>query len=86
GYTEITGITTHHTVIPLEDILDVMQQRTAAPVITAPADGDLLWTHDEATGAGALIQGPASWDVRGRLDAAGPDALDNGQDVTFQGG
>lgn len=86
GYTEITGITTHHTVIPLEDILDVMQQRTAAPIITAPADGDLLWTHDEATGAGALTQGPASWDVRGRLDAAGPDALDNGQDVTFQGG
>lgn len=86
GYTEVTGITTHHTVIPLEDILAVMQRHVAAPVITAPTGGDILWTHDKATGASTLTQGPASWDVRGRLDAAGPAALDNGQDVTFQGG
>ncbi|MFY2569096.1 S6 family peptidase [Achromobacter ruhlandii] len=72
-------------VIPLPDVMDVIDGKTDAPVITHLPDGEIHWTYDGTTGTGALNQAQASWTMHGRFGSNQAAALDHGKDLTFRG-
>ncbi|AKP91218.1 S6 family peptidase [Achromobacter ruhlandii] len=72
-------------VIPLPDVMDVIDGKTDAPVITHQSDGEIHWTYDGTTGTGALNQAQASWTMHGRFGPNQAAALDHGKDLTFRG-
>ncbi|MFY2610237.1 S6 family peptidase [Achromobacter ruhlandii] len=72
-------------VIPLPDVMDVIDGNTDAPVITHQSDGEIHWTYDGTTGTGALNQAQASWTMHGRFGPNQAAALDHGKDLTFRG-
>ncbi|MEK8926607.1 S6 family peptidase [Escherichia coli] len=86
SYAGVNGNTNWYTIIPAGDVKNTMKQDVDAPVNTKQGEGDIHWSYDEKTGLGSLTQGSTSWAMHGNLGATWPASLNNGKDLTFQGG
>ncbi|WP_343718992.1 S6 family peptidase [Achromobacter dolens] len=73
-------------VIPVPDVMDVIDGKTDAPVVTQRPDDEIHWTYDRASGTGALSQAENAWTMHGRFGANQAAALDHGKDLAFRGG
>ncbi|EIQ2268022.1 autotransporter outer membrane beta-barrel domain-containing protein [Escherichia coli] len=86
SYAGVDGYTNWYTIIPTGDVANTMKKDVDAPVNSRQNAGDIRWSYDETTGVGTLAQGTASWSMHGNSGPARPDSLNNGKDLTFQGG
>jgi len=86
SYQGLKGNTNWYTIIPVVDVAATINQDADAPINSNKNKGDIHWKYDENTGVGTLTQDKESWSMHGSLSSTSSASLNNGKDLTFQGG